>query len=209
MFSALIAAPFTLIALFAPYIYRTMFSALKNFVVSEKIPAAVKAKSFYDLKATLPGKDRVLDFSNLKGDVVLIVNTASKCGYTPQYTGLEKLYKEYKDQGFEVIGFPSNEFMNQDPGTDEEIAQFCQVNHGVTFPLAKKSEVNGANMNEVFAWLKSQPGQGSSTAIKWNFTKFLVDRNGKVAGRFGSSTTPSQMKSEIEKLLAQPRPSSL
>ncbi|KLT44282.1 glutathione peroxidase [Cutaneotrichosporon oleaginosum] len=188
-----------------------MFNTLKSLVTSEKLPETVKSKSFYDLKATLPGKDRVLDFSTFKGDVVLIVNTASKCGFTPQFTGLEKLYKDYKEQGFEVIGFPSNEFLSQDPGTDDEIAQFCQVNHGVTFPLAKKSEVNGSNMNEVFAWLKAQPGQSTigSTAIKWNFTKFLVDRNGKVAGRFSPSTTPSQMKSEIEKLLAQPRPSSL
>ncbi|BEJ14820.1 hypothetical protein CspHIS471_0405870 [Cutaneotrichosporon sp. HIS471] len=188
-----------------------MFSSIKNLVVSEKIPAAITAKSFYDLKATLPGKDRVIDFSKFKGDVVLIVNTASKCGFTPQYTGLEKLYETYKDQGFEVIGFPSNEFLSQDPGTDDEIAQFCQVNHGVTFPLAKKSEVNGANMNEVFAWLKSQPESHAlgSSAIKWNFTKFLVDRNGKVAGRFSPSTTPDHMKRDIEKLLAEPRPAAL
>ncbi|BEI84172.1 hypothetical protein CcaverHIS002_0407760 [Cutaneotrichosporon cavernicola] len=188
-----------------------MFSTIKNLVVSEKIPAAITAKSFYDLKATLPGKDRVIEFSKYKGDVVLIVNTASKCGFTPQYTGLEKLYSTYKDQGFEVIGFPSNEFLSQEPGTDDEIAQFCQVNHGVTFPLAKKSEVNGANMNEVFAWLKSQPESHAlgSSAIKWNFTKFLVDRNGKVARRFSPSTTPEHMKGDIEKLLAEPRPAAL
>ncbi|WOO77642.1 Glutathione peroxidase-like peroxiredoxin 2 [Vanrija pseudolonga] len=180
-----------------------MFSALKSAVgtlKSENIPDAVKGKSFYELKAVLPGKDKVLDFSTLKGKVVLIVNTASKCGFTPQYTGLEELYKEYHEQGLEVLGFPSNEFGGQEPGSDDDIASFCQVNHGVTFPLAKKSEVNGDNMNEVFAWLKAQPGGGGfgSTAIKWNFSKFLVSREGKLVGRYAPTTTPAALKSAIE-----------
>ncbi|WWD20068.1 hypothetical protein CI109_104542 [Kwoniella shandongensis] len=181
-----------------------------NFIANklgyEAIPADVGKKSFYDLKATLPGKDKVLDFSTLKGKVVLIVNTASKCGFTVQYTGLEELYKSYNERGLEVLGFPSNEFGGQEPGTDEDISSFCQLNHGVTFPLMKKSEVNGKNMNEVFAWLKAQKGENvggfaGTTAIKWNFTKFLVDKNGKVVGRYGSSTKPEKLTEDIEKLL--------
>ncbi|KAK8849444.1 hypothetical protein IAR55_004777 [Kwoniella newhampshirensis] len=181
-----------------------------NFISSklgyETLPEDVAKKSFYDLKATLPGRDKVLDFSTLKGKVVLIVNTASKCGFTPQYTGLEELYKTYNERGLEVLGFPSNEFGGQEPGDDEDISSFCTLNHGVTFPLMKKSEVNGKNMNEVFAWLKSQKGENvggiaGTTAIKWNFTKFLVDKNGKVVGRYGSTTKPEKLKEEIDKLL--------
>ncbi|KAL1408271.1 Glutathione peroxidase 2 [Vanrija albida] len=183
-----------------------MFTALKSAVgtlVPEHIPEGVKSKSFYDLKAELPGKDKVLDFSTLKGKVVLIVNTASKCGFTPQYDGLEQLYKEYHDKGLEVLGFPTNEFGNQEPGSDDDIASFCQVNHGVTFQLAKKSEVNGSNMNEVFAWLKAQPHGGGfgTSAIKWNFSKFLVDRNGKLVGRYAPTTTPAALKGAIEEEL--------
>ncbi|WVW86619.1 hypothetical protein I302_108672 [Kwoniella bestiolae CBS 10118] len=172
----------------------------------ESISPEVAKKGFYELKATLPGSKGQLDFATLKGKVVLIVNTASKCGFTYQYTGLEELHKSYHDKGLEVLGFPSNEFGGQEPGSDEDISSFCTLNHGVTFPLMKKSEVNGKNMNEVFAWLKSQKGEGvggiaGTTSIKWNFTKFLVDKEGKVVGRYGSSTKPEKLKEEIEKLL--------
>ncbi|WWC93084.1 uncharacterized protein L201_008049 [Kwoniella dendrophila CBS 6074] len=172
----------------------------------ETIPAEIAKKSFYELKATLPGSKGQLDFSTFKGKPVLIVNTASKCGFTYQYTGLEELYKSYSDKGLEVLGFPSNEFGGQEPGSDEDISSFCTLNHGVTFPLMKKSEVNGKNMNEVFAWLKSQKGAGvggvaGTTSIKWNFTKFLINKDGQVVGRYGSSTKPEKLKEEIEKLL--------
>ncbi|RSH77390.1 uncharacterized protein EHS24_003351 [Apiotrichum porosum] len=186
-----------------------LLSGIKSAVGFEQLPEGIEGKSFYDLKATLPGKDKVLDFATLKGKVVLIVNTASKCGFTPQYTGLEELHTTYHERGLEVLGFPSNEFGGQEPGSDEDIASFCQVNHGVTFPLAKKSKVNGPEMNEVFAWLKAQGkaeggagGIGGTTAIKWNFTKFLVDKDGKLVARFGSSTTPAAIKAQIETLLA-------
>ncbi|KGB78115.2 glutathione peroxidase [Cryptococcus deuterogattii R265] len=185
----------------------TFFDSIASKFGYESIPADVANKSFYDLKAKLPGNKGDLDFSTLKGKAVLIVNTASKCGFTPQYNGLEELYKTYGDKGLVVLGFPSNEFGGQEPGSDDDIAQFCTLNHGVTFPLMKKSEVNGKNMNEVFAWLKSQKGEhvggvAGTTAIKWNFTKFLVDKEGKCVGRYGSSTKPEKLKEEIEKLLS-------
>ncbi|KAI0787658.1 thioredoxin-like protein [Fomes fomentarius] len=118
-------------------------------------PPAMSDASFYSLKATLPG-GKTYDFEQLKGKVVLIVNTASKCGFTPQYKGLEALYKKYKDQGFVILGFPCNQFGGQEPENDEKIAEFCELNHGVSFPLMAKSDVNGDSTNEVFKWLKSQ-----------------------------------------------------
>ncbi|CAE6540299.1 unnamed protein product [Rhizoctonia solani] len=150
--------------------------------------------------ATPRGED--YSFDQLKGKVVLVVNVASKCGFTPQYTGLEALYKKYKDRGFTVLGFPCNQFLAQEPGTDEEIAEFCQVNHGVSFPLMKKSDVNGDHTNEVYKYLKGQKsGLLGLSRIKWNFEKFLIDREGKVVGRWASTTTPESLESEIEKLL--------
>ncbi|WFD20167.1 glutathione peroxidase [Malassezia caprae] len=157
--------------------------------------------SFYELKAALP-KNQTFDFSQLKGKVVLIVNTASKCGFTPQYEGLEKLHKRYESRGFTVIGFPSNQFASQEPGDDDSIGSFCQLNYGVTFPIMAKSDVNGANTNEVFQLLKqSKPGFLGTTAIKWNFTKFLVNRQGEVVERFSPTTSPDHIASAIEKLL--------
>ncbi|UOH82272.1 hypothetical protein LQV05_004969 [Cryptococcus neoformans] len=193
----------------------TFFDSIASKFGYESLPGDIATKSFYDLKAKLPGSKGDLDFSTLKGKVVLIVNTASKWqvisfykhrGFTPQYNGLEELHKTYGDKGLVVLGFPSNEFGGQEPGSDDDIAQFCTLNHGVTFPLMKKSEVNGKNMNEVFAWLKSQKGENvgglaGTTAIKWNFTKFLVNKEGKCVGRYGSSTKPEKLKEEIEKLL--------
>jgi len=142
------------------------------------------------------------DLSEYKGTVMMIVNTASKCGFTPQYEGLEKLYEQYKDQGFVVLGFPCNQFKNQEPGSDEEIQQFCQVNYGVTFPVFSKINVNGKDTHPVFELLKDQArGFGGTKAVKWNFTKFLVDKDGHVVKRFAPSTSPESCVDDIEKLL--------
>ncbi|KAJ9067902.1 Glutathione peroxidase 2 [Entomophthora muscae] len=158
--------------------------------------------SFYDLSAKT-NKGETLDFSTLKGKVVLIVNTASKCGFTPQYDGLEALYKEYKDKGLEILGFPCNQFGSQEPGDDKEIASFCQLNHGVTFPLMEKIEVNGDNVHPVYEFLKSQKaGILGLTRIKWNFEKFLINKEGKVQERYSSMSTPESLMPDIEKLLA-------
>ena len=160
-------------------------------------------QSIYDFNVkTIEGKETTL--APYKGKVMLIVNVASKCGYTPQYEGLEALYKTYKGQGFVILGFPCNQFSNQEPGTEEEIENFCRVNFGVTFPMFSKIEVNGEDTHPLYAYLKSeQPGILGTEAIKWNFTKFLVDRQGNVVARFGSSTKPKELEEEIEKLLKQ------
>ncbi|KAH7341616.1 thioredoxin-like protein [Rhizoctonia solani] len=157
--------------------------------------------TFYDLKAATP-RNEDYSFDQLKGKVVLIVNVASKCGFTPQYTGLEGLYNKYKDRGFTILGFPCNQFGGQEPGTDEQIGEFCQLNHGVTFPLMKKSDVNGDDTNEVYKYLKSQKsGLLGLTRIKWNFEKFLIDRQGNVVNRWASTTKPESLEADIEKLL--------
>ncbi|KAI0749776.1 thioredoxin-like protein [Daedaleopsis nitida] len=162
---------------------------------------AMSDSSFYSLKATLPG-NKTYDFEQLKGKVVLIVNTASKCGFTPQYKGIEALHKKYKDQGLVVLGFPCNQFGGQEPENDEKIAEFCELNHGVSFPLMAKSDVNGDNTNEVFKWLKGQKaGILGLTRIKWNFEKFLVDKEGKVVNRWASTTSPEDIDATIKKLL--------
>lgn len=138
-----------------------------------------------------------------KNKVLLIVNTASKCGFTPQFKGLEALHEKYASQGFEVLGFPCNQFGKQDPGSSTEIGEFCELNYGVSFPMFEKIEVNGANTHPLFKQLKSDaPGLMGSQNIKWNFTKFLVDSHGSVVKRFASATTPEKITSEIEKLLA-------
>jgi glutathione peroxidase len=143
-----------------------------------------------------------LDLKDKLGSVLLVVNTASKCGFTPQYDGLEKLYETYKDRGFEVLGFPCNQFGAQEPGSADEIAEFCKVNFGVTFPLMAKVEVNGAGASPLFDWLKSEaPGVLGTKTIKWNFTKFLVDREGHVVKRYGPSDAPESIAKDIEKLL--------
>ncbi|RXW18135.1 hypothetical protein EST38_g7716 [Candolleomyces aberdarensis] len=163
--------------------------------------AAAPKSGFYSLSAQLPnGKE--YNFEELKGKPVLIVNTASKCGFTPQYTGLETLYQTYKDQGLVILGFPCNQFGGQEPADDKGIAEFCTLNHGVTFPLMAKTEVNGDSTNEVYKWLKSQKsGILGLTRIKWNFEKFLVDKDGNVVGRWASTTTPASIESEIKKVL--------
>ncbi|WP_128892771.1 glutathione peroxidase [Erythrobacter sp. HKB08] len=143
-----------------------------------------------------------VDLSEKKGKVLLVVNTASKCGFTPQYDGLEELFKEYKEQGFEVLGFPCNQFGGQEPGDADEIEQFCKVNFGVTFPLMKKIDVNGDNASPLFDWMKGEaPGLMGSKSIKWNFTKFLIDREGNVVKRYAPQDTPARIKKDIEKLL--------
>jgi len=143
-----------------------------------------------------------LDFADLKGKTVLIVNTASACGFTPQYTGLQALYEKYKERDFVILGFPCNQFGGQEPGDDKAVAEFCTLNHGVSFPLMKKSDVNGDNTNEVFKWLKNEKsGLLGLTRIKWNFEKFLVDKDGKVVNRWASTTTPQAIDAEIAKIL--------
>jgi glutathione peroxidase len=161
----------------------------------------VSGVSVYDFSAkTIRGEEQSL--ADYKGKVLLIVNTASKCGFTPQYKELQELYEQYRDRGFGVLGFPCNQFGHQEPGTEEEIEEFCQVNYGVTFPMFAKVDVNGENAHPLFEYLKEKAsGVLGTKAIKWNFTKFLVDRNGNVVARFASQTRPSELKSEIEKLL--------
>jgi glutathione peroxidase len=147
-------------------------------------------------------KGEPLDLKDKLGTVLLVVNTASKCGFTPQYDGLEKLYQTYKDRGFEVLGFPCNQFGAQEPGNAEEIEQFCKINFGVTFPLMAKIDVNGANASPLYGWLKTEAkGLMGSTSIKWNFTKFLIGRDGKVVKRYGPTDTPAAIAKDIEKQL--------
>tara|TARA_Y100000994_G_scaffold248869_1_gene257949 strand:+ start:43 stop:528 length:486 start_codon:yes stop_codon:yes gene_type:complete len=137
-----------------------------------------------------------------KGKVLLIVNTASKCGFTPQYEGLETLYKKYHDNGFEILGFPCDQFGHQEPGSDEDIAQFCSLNFGVSFPLFKKTNVNGPDANPLFVELKKEaPGLLGTKRIKWNFTKFLVDAHGKVLKRYAPTVKPEAIEKDIVKLL--------
>jgi glutathione peroxidase len=137
-----------------------------------------------------------------KGKVLLIVNVASKCGFTPQYAGLEALHRKYKDQGFEVLGFPCNQFGNQEPGNAEEIASFCSLTYDVTFPVFAKVEVNGPRADPLYEYLKkAAPGLMGLTSIKWNFTKFLVDREGNVVRRYAPTTKPEDIESDIRSLL--------
>ena len=146
--------------------------------------------TFYDFRVeALDGSE--FDFSSLNGKRILIVNTASKCGFTPQYDDLQKLFEEYKDRNFIIIGFPSNNFMSQEPGSNEEIAEFCRVNYGVTFPMMSKSSVKGKDQNEVYAWLTQKEKNGVSDAkVKWNFNKFLIDENGHWVAWYPSSVKP-------------------
>ena len=161
----------------------------------------IQMKSIYDIKVkTINGEETTLE--PYKGKVMLIVNVASKCGYTPQYDGLEALYKKYKDEGLVVLGFPCNQFGSQEPGSEAEIQNFCRVNFGVTFPMFSKINVNGEETHPLYRYLKSeQPGILGTEAIKWNFTKFLVDKEGNVVERFGSSTKPVELEEKIEGLL--------
>lgn len=156
----------------------------------------------YDFQVTtIKGEQKPLE--EFKGKVLLIVNTASKCGFTPQFKGLEKLYEAYKDKGLEILGFPCNQFLSQDPGSDDQISEFCQLNYGVSFPMFSKVEVNGPGTHPLFAYLKSEAkGMLGTEKIKWNFTKFLVDAEGNVIERYAPKTEPKDIASDIEKLLA-------
>jgi len=157
--------------------------------------------SIYDFSVDdIHGKPVKLD--KYRDKVMLIVNTASKCGFTPQYKGLEALYAKYHARGLEILGFPCNQFGAQEPGTEKEIAAFCELNYGVTFPMFAKVDVNGKGAAPVFAYLKAEkPGLLGSEAIKWNFTKFLVDRKGTVLARYAPNDTPESMAGDIEKAL--------
>ena len=160
------------------------------------------ATSIYDFEAlSIQGKPAHL--STQRGKVLLIVNTASACGFTPQFGGLEELWKAYRDQGLVVVGFPSNEFGAQDPGGNDEIASFCQLNYGVSFPMMSKVNVNGTQAHPLWKWLTSEaPGLLGSEAVKWNFTKFLVGKNGKVLKRYAPNLSPQALKADIEAALA-------
>lgn len=157
-------------------------------------------ETIYHFKA-LTGKGEELDMADLKGKVLLIVNTASKCGFTPQFDGLEALHRKYGEQGLVVIGFPCNQFGNQDPGSDEEISGFCQLNYGVSFRMMKKIDVNGANAHPLFKYLKQQAGGLVTDAIKWNFTKFLVSPDGQRIKRYAPITPPAKLEKEIQRML--------
>lgn len=154
----------------------------------------------YDFKV-LNNKGEEVSLSQYKGKVLLIVNTATGCGFTPQYKGLEELYKKYKDKGFEILDFPCNQFGHQAPGSDQEINSFCSLNYDTTFPRFKKIDVNGKDAIPLYKWLKKEKGGIFGDAIKWNFTKFLVDRNGKVIERYAPTTPPSKIEGKIEELL--------
>jgi glutathione peroxidase len=145
---------------------------------------------------------RMVSLDQFKGRVLLIVNTASKCGFTPQYKGLEQLHLQYKDRGFEVLGFPCNQFGQQEPGTPDEIGAFCERNYGVSFPIFAKIDVNGPGAHPLYQFLKVRKrGIFGTRKIKWNFTKFLIDREGQVAGRFAPTATPQSLEGAIEALL--------
>ena len=202
-------------------IINSLFSALCCiFIVTGCVS---NSPTIYDFTAE-SNKGEKVNFSDYKGDVLLIVNTASECGFTPQYDGLEALYEKYASKGFNVIGFPCDQFGHQEPGTNEEIEEFCRLNHGVTFPLMAKSDVNGDNANDIFKWLyfekpfagfgesetgkfmdemlsRNDPDYASNPDIKWNFTKFLIDRKGRVVARFEPVVTPEELEDEIQALL--------
>jgi glutathione peroxidase len=157
--------------------------------------------SIYDFKAkSLDGRE--VSLAQFKGQALLIVNTASKCGFTPQYEGLEKLYEAYKEKGLTILGFPCNQFGKQEPGDAAEIGTFCTRNYGVSFPMFDKVDVNGREAHPLYAWLKDEaPGLLGTKNIKWNFTKFLVNRDGEVVERFAPTTKPADLASPIEKVL--------
>lgn len=159
-------------------------------------------KTVYDFNAkTIDGEEISLD--KYKGNVLLIVNVAGNCGFTKQYAGLQKLYEAYKDQGFYVLGFPCNQFAGQEPGTEEEIKEFCSTTYGVTFPMFSKIDVNGDDAHPLYKFLKSEKKGAAGESIKWNFTKFLIDREGNVVDRFATTTTPGKISPKIAELLGE------
>ena len=139
--------------------------------------------------------------SDYRGKAVLIVNTASKCGFTKQFTGLEVLYKKYQNKGFVILGFPCNQFLHQDPGTNEESQDFCKINYGVTFPVFAKIDVRGKTQNPLYTYLTKESGEKFKGAIKWNFTKFLIDREGNIVRRYAPPVTPEEIMPDVESLV--------
>lgn len=180
-------------------IKRIIFTA--TLLLSFLLISAQNSNDIYNINVrTIDGKEMKLD--SFKGKVVLIVNTASKCGLTPQYEGLELLYKTYKDKGFVILGFPCNQFMGQEPGTAEEIVKFCTSKYNITFPLFEKIEVNGDNTHALYVFLKSKlPLETTKNDIRWNFEKFLIDRDGVPVKRFSPKVKPAELNAEIEALL--------
>ena len=159
-----------------------------------------KTQTFYDFSAlNMQGKE--IKLSDYKGKIVLVVNTASKCGFTPQFADLEELYKKYSSRDFVVLGFPSNQFANQDPGSNDEILEFCQANYGVTFPMFEKIDVNGENAHPVYTYLKNSVPNAEPEKIKWNFTKFLIGKDGKTLKRYESRVKPADIEADIQELL--------
>jgi glutathione peroxidase len=157
--------------------------------------------NFYQFKArSLQGKE--ISMECYKGKVVLVVNTASKCGFTPQFEGLESIYRQYKDKGFVILGFPCNQFGNQEPGTEKEISEGCLINYGVSFPMFSKIEVNGRNAHPIYKYLKDTLHGFFGKSIKWNFAKFLIDTTGVPVKRFSSATKPEQLVKDIEQYLS-------
>lgn len=158
--------------------------------------------SIYDINVTtIDGQEKSL--ADYRGKVLIIVNTASKCGLTPQFEGLQALYDNYQNQEFDILGFPCNQFKDQDPGNNEEIHSFCQQNYGVTFPMFAKIDVNGDNEHPLYTLLKTEKGGLMGSAIKWNFTKFLIDKQGKVVKRYAPTTEPKNIEKDIQSLLAK------
>ncbi|PEL65917.1 glutathione peroxidase [Bacillus wiedmannii] len=157
----------------------------------------------YDFSAkTITGKDKSL--KDYEGKALLIVNVASKCGFTPQYKGLQEVYDKYKDQGLEILGFPCNQFGGQEPGTEADITSFCELNYGVNFPMFAKVDVKGDKAHPLYTYMTEQaPGLLGMKAVKWNFTKFLIGKDGKVVGRFAPQTKPVDLEVEIEKVLGE------
>jgi glutathione peroxidase len=157
--------------------------------------------TLHDFSATsITGEE--VDLSAYEGQVVLVVNTASKCGFTPQYEGLEELYEAYADQGLVILGFPCDQFGHQEPGDEREIQEFCKLSYGVSFPMMAKIEVNGSAAHPLYQWLKAEKGGAVMSRIKWNFTKFLVGRDGTVIDRYAPTTKPEKIRGDIEAALA-------
>ena len=171
-------------------------------IYRQELPTGDSMKSLYNFTVNdASGKEVSLE--SLQGKAVLIVNVASKCGYTPQYKGLEELYKSYEKQGFTILGFPCNQFGSQEPGSNSEIQEFCELNYGVTFPVMAKVDVNGSNSAPLYQWLKSSaPGILGTEMIKWNFTKFLIGKDGQVLKRYAPQDKPEDLVGDIQKALA-------
>lgn len=171
-----------------------IFYFLTSFAIAASDPQNLYSFSVKD------SKNNDVKLSDYKGKVVLVVNVASKCGHTPQYEGLQKLFTENSEKGFVILGFPSNQFLGQEPGTNEDIQKFCKLSYGVTFPVFAKVDVNGDDAIPLYKWLTAD--KKHSGRITWNFNKFLIDRNGNVVNRFGSTDKPDEFKSEVQKVIA-------